>query len=319
MDAVCLGILVADLFASPVDVLPGPGQLTLTERFVLGSGGCASNTAKCLRKLGRTVKVLGKVGDDILGDFVLRDLAAHGINTADISRSRAQQTSSTVILNVRGEDRRYLHAVGANADFTLTDVPREALDGARMLYVGGFLAMPSFGPEDLAQLFQAAQERDIVTVLDVVIPAGTECSAEALKPALRHTDYFFPNEDEARAITKIDDPIRQAGALCRLNPRTTVVITRGRQGSVAKCGSMVLDTPALPVDSIDESGAGDAFTAGFITALLEGWPLDLALRFAHAVGASCTRALGCIEGVFTFDEAVEVLESGRHRLSQRAI
>jgi sugar/nucleoside kinase (ribokinase family) len=319
MDAVCLGILVADLFASPVNELPGPGQLTLTERFVLGSGGCASNTAKCLRRLGRTVNVLGKVGEDILGDFVLRDLEVHGIETGNISRSARRQTSSTVILNVRGQDRRYLHAVGANADFTLADVPVEALDGARVLYVGGFLAMPGFGATDLGKLFQAAHERGILTVLDVVIPAGAACSVDTIKPALQHADYFFPNEDEAWAITGITDPGGQAGAFCRLNPRMTVVITRGKQGSLAKSGSVVMDTPAFPVESIDESGAGDAFTAGFITALLEGWPLDLTLRFAHVVGASCTRALGCIDGVFTFDEAVEVLESGRHRLSQRAM
>jgi sugar/nucleoside kinase (ribokinase family) len=57
------------------------------------------------------------------------------------------------------------------------------------------------------------------------------------------------------------------------------------------------------MESVDESGAGDAFAAGFITGLLENWSLDRTLRFASAVGASCTRALGCTEGVFHFDEA----------------
>jgi len=57
------------------------------------------------------------------------------------------------------------------------------------------------------------------------------------------------------------------------------------------------------MESVDESGAGDPFAAGFITGLLENWSLDHTLRFASAVGASCTRALGCTEGVFHFDEA----------------
>jgi sugar/nucleoside kinase (ribokinase family) len=61
------------------------------------------------------------------------------------------------------------------------------------------------------------------------------------------------------------------------------------------------------VDSIDESGAGDAFTAGFIAGLLQDWSIDQTLSFASAVGASCTRALGCHEGVFTFHETMQFL------------
>ena len=65
MDVICLGILVADIFAEPIPAIPAPGQLGLTDRFLLGAGGCASNTAACLSRLGRKVKVLGKVGSDL--------------------------------------------------------------------------------------------------------------------------------------------------------------------------------------------------------------------------------------------------------------
>jgi sugar/nucleoside kinase (ribokinase family) len=71
----------------------------------------------------------------------------------------------------------------------------------------------------------------------------------------------------------------------------------------------LINTSTFQVNSIDQSGAGDAFSAGFITGLLKNWPLDYILRFASAVGASCTRALGCHEGVFRFDEAVSILEA----------
>jgi sugar/nucleoside kinase (ribokinase family) len=62
------------------------------------------------------------------------------------------------------------------------------------------------------------------------------------------------------------------------------------------------------MNSVDGSGAGDAFDAGFITGLLEGWPVEKTLQFASAVGASCTRSLGCTAGVFDFDEAVCFVE-----------
>src|SRR6059036_2960237 len=118
MDVICLGILVADIFASPLESLPAAGQLGLTDRFLLGAGGCATNTAACLSRLGRKVRVLGKVGDDLFGNFVLADLERLGVDTSSVSRSHSQPTSSTVIINVHGEDRRYIHCIGANADFS---------------------------------------------------------------------------------------------------------------------------------------------------------------------------------------------------------
>jgi sugar/nucleoside kinase (ribokinase family) len=82
------------------------------------------------------------------------------------------------------------------------------------------------------------------------------------------------------------------------------VITLGARGAVACRGSETIQAGTYSVQSIDESGAGDAFAAGFITGLLEDWPLEKTLSFASAVGASCTSALGCTSGVFTFDEAI---------------
>src|ERR1043166_9383840 len=122
MDVICLGILVADIFASPVPALPPPGQLGLTDRFLLGAGGCAMNTAACPSRLGCQVKVLGKVGNDFFGDFVLNELRRLGVDSSSVSRSRTHPTSGTVIINVDGEDRRYLHCIGANADFTFADI-----------------------------------------------------------------------------------------------------------------------------------------------------------------------------------------------------
>jgi sugar/nucleoside kinase (ribokinase family) len=307
MDVLCLGILVADVFASPVDSLPNAGELTITDRFLSTVGGCAANTAVDLRRLNRSVAVAGKIGCDMFGDFVVGELQRQGIEVSSISRSPTLPTASTVILNVRGEDRRYLHCIGANAEFSLSDFDFRTLENARILYVGGYLAMPGFSPDDLAHLFEAAHRRTLTTVLDVVIPAGASVSLDCVKPVLPFTDYFLPNQDEARRLTGLEAPAAQAKRLGELNPSCTIVITRGREGSLARCGTALIDTAPFQVESIDESGAGDAFAAGFITGLLENWAIDDILCFAGAVGASCTRALGCHAGVFRFDEAVQAM------------
>src|SRR5438034_4988286 len=302
-EVISLGLLVADIFASPLDSLPAAGELSAIDRYLLSVGGCAANAAADLVRLGRTSRVLGKVGDDLFGEFVLRDLKRLGIDASFVSKSRTHPTSCTFIVNVRGQDRRYIHCFGANADFSIADVNWKALDGARALHVGGFLAMPAFRPEDLVQLFREAKKRGLLTVLDVVIPAGAAPSLDELREALAYSDAFLPNNDEAQVLTGRNDPLEQAEVLAQFNPDCAIVITLGKAGALARRRSEILRADAFKVDSIDESGGGDAFAAGFLVGMLEGWPLEDSLRFASAAGASCTRAMGCHAGVFTYEEA----------------
>jgi sugar/nucleoside kinase (ribokinase family) len=302
-DVVCVGILVADIFGSPIDSLPAAGDLALIDRYLLSVGGCAANAAVALRRLGLRPSVVGKVGQDLFGDFVLQDLKRLDIDARFVARSHSHATSCTFIIKVRGQDRRYIHSFGANGDFSLADVNRSALDGARALYVGGYLAMPAFRSEHLVQLFRQAKQSGLITALDVAIPAGARVSLLDVQEVLLVTDVFLPNDNEAQALTGRRDPWEQAEVLSRFNPHCTVVITRGRDGVVARRGDEVLQAGIFKVDSIDESGSGDAFDAGFLVGMLRKWALEKSLRFASAVGASCTRALGCHDGVFTFEEA----------------
>lgn len=309
MDAVCLGILVADIFSSPVDAVPVAGELKLAERFLLSAGGCAVNTAACLRRLGREVRVLGKVGQDLFGDFVLRDLERLGIDASSIQRSRTHPTSGTFIMNVKGEDRRYIHLIGANGDFSAQDIDLTSLDDARVLHVGGYLGMPRFGSSDLTYLFMEAKKRSLKTVLDVMVAAGRRVPLGEIEKVLPYTDVFLPNDDEARGLTGCEDPLEQADRLAEFNPNCAILITLGSRGVLARRGDQVLRVGSYSMETIDESGAGDAFAAGVVMGLLEDWPFEFALRFASAMGASCTRALGCTDGVFRLDEVMEFVRT----------
>jgi sugar/nucleoside kinase (ribokinase family) len=126
---------------------------------------------------------------------------------------------------------------------------------------------------------------------------------------LPYTDYFLPNEDEGARLTGYSEVLAQAECLSAFNSGCTVVITRGPRGSLALRGKHVIKTPAFPIDTVEESGAGDAFTAGLIKGILKNWKLEDALYLASAVGASCTRSLGCFAGIFSFSEAVSFLKN----------
>ena len=306
----CVGLLVADVFTSPLQRLPAAGELTTISGLIMSAGGSAANAAIALRILGREVAVAGKVGFDTQGDFVVSELRRRGIAVTNIRRTPNGGTSGTIVLNVKGEDRRYLHCTGANAEFGLGDMDLGSLDGIKVLYFGGYLALPAFSVHALTKLFREAKLRGLATVLDVTMPSGASFGIEHIAGPLRFADYFLPNYEEAARLTGERDERLQSKRLNGLNPDCAVVITRGPEGLIARQRGRCIEIPAFRMESVDEAGAGDAFAAGLITGILENWELERALTFAAAIGASRTRALGCFSSVFTFEEAVSFLENG---------
>jgi sugar/nucleoside kinase (ribokinase family) len=301
------GILVADLVIPPIAELPEPGELVASEDFVLATGGCAANVAVSLAKLGVASAVAGCVGADLFGDFLERELRAVGVDTRGLHRSADRGTSKTVILPVGGEDRRFVHTFGANAEFTARHVDRALLAACDVFYLGGYLVLPAISAPELAQLCADACARGAKTVLDVVVPRGATVSLESVRDALPFVDFFVPNEDEARALTGELHPHDQAARLVSAGSGT-VIVTRGTAGAVLRSGDEFLEVPAPRVATVDQSGAGDAFSAGLIAGLLAGWDLERTVRFASVVGASATTALGCTAGVFSRAEAEAFVE-----------
>jgi sugar/nucleoside kinase (ribokinase family) len=103
--------------------------------------------------------------------------------------------------------------------------------------------------------------------------------------------------------------------ISRSSPGCAVAITLGRRGVFVRSQGRTFRAGAYPVKAVDESGAGDAFAAGFITGMLEQWSLQQTIRFASAVGGSCTRALGCREGVFRLQEAVDFIAANELKIA----
>ena len=299
---VCAGMIIADLFVSPLRSLPRPGELVVSDGFLLDAGGCAVNTAVILAGLGVRAGLVGKVGDDEYGGWLQRSLARRRIVVEGVSTTRRCATSQTVILPVDGEDRRYIHVPGANAELTAADIA-PALPGVRVLAIGGYLALPGLDPGEAAALLAGARTRGTATLLDIVVPRGADDPAKALRPVLPYVDCFLPNQDEARQVTGVDDPADQARALLDWGC-ASVIITCGADGAVYADPAHVLQVRPLPVEVVDGSGAGDAFTAGIILGLIEGWPAEQRLRFAAALGGSVCRGLGCTGTVFARDEAL---------------
>jgi sugar/nucleoside kinase (ribokinase family) len=295
--------------------MPVPGELVLTPRMHLTTGGHASNVSTDLARLGRKVEAVGVVGEDVFGDFVRQTLTKAGVSCTHLRRSKNYPTSGTLVINCQGEDRRFIHNVGASADFTGEDLTPDLIRKGRVLYLGGYCLCPELTPENVARAFHAAREAGVVTVLDVVI-ADPKTAWEQLRPVLPYTDVFLPNADEAQAITGLTRPIDQAKRF-RDSGAKTVVVTCGDKGAVLLSESKNLISEAYSVEYVDGTGSGDAFSAGFIHALLADADLETCLRFGSGLGASCVRAAGASTGVFTDPELRAFCES--HALKMEPI
>ncbi|HEV3146342.1 MAG TPA: carbohydrate kinase family protein [Gemmataceae bacterium] len=309
-DVLCAGIVVADHVCTPVSHLPAPGELVMADRLLLTLGGCAANTAVDLAKMEVASAVVGRIGADLFGRIVADMLREARVETALLQAIPGADTSQTLILNVAGQDRRFIHTFGANAGFRAGDIPRDRLASAKILYVGGFLVMSALTGKELAEVFALARQQGVKTFLDVVTPPGMDYLAE-LEPLLPQTDVFKPNTDEARLILGISDTLLQAEAFHKMGAKT-VVISCGSEGSILVNGKVRIRAGVYPVQFVDGSGGGDAFDAGFIYGLLHDMSTEDCLRYASALGASCVRAIGTTPGVFTRNECEAFLK--KHEL-----
>ncbi|MBV9849772.1 MAG: sugar kinase [Armatimonadetes bacterium] len=297
----CLGILVADVVGKPIDAFPAKGTLAAVERMELHAGGCAANTGIALARLGVDVAVLGKVGRDGFGDFLLQTIRRAGADAQGVAQGGAEATSATMVAVDAAGERTFLHYPGANAAFTVEDVAWPLIEAADILHVAGPFLMPRFIGEGCADILRRAKGLGKITTLDTVWDSTDRWMA-VLAPSLPHLDYLLPSLEEARRLTGWETPSDIAQVF--LDGGVGVVgLKLGEQGCyVRAAGGGEFTVPPFPVEAVDALGAGDAWAAGFLCGLTHGWDLERTARFANAVGACAVQALGATTGIKSFSE-----------------
>jgi sugar/nucleoside kinase (ribokinase family) len=298
-DAVCVGILVADVIARPVDSLPQRGTLGLVDELTLHGGGGAFNTSCTLARWGLQVDAVGKVGTDAFGDFLLELLDARGIGYRGVLRDDGVPTSATVVLVDDSGERTFLHVPGANGALRAEELDQDLLYGGRCLLLTGALVMPALDGEPAAAVLAEARRRGILTALDTVFdPSGRW---HKILPALPHADLFVPGLAEAQGISGETEPAA-AAAWLRDNGVGEVALKLGERGCYAAGEGFEGFVEPHSVRAVDGTGAGDAFVAGVLYGKLAGWPFERCVRLANAAGAVATTAVGAAEGVASLTE-----------------
>jgi sugar/nucleoside kinase (ribokinase family) len=306
VDLLVVGDVNPDVVLSGVPAEFRYGQAEhLVDTGTLTVGGSAAILACGAARLGLRTALVGVVGDDAAGRFMLEQLAARGVDAAGCVTHDELATGLTVHL-VRDEDRAMLTFPGAIPALDAGAVTDGRLRTARHLHVSSFFLQPLLA-RGLRALFARAHAAGATTSLDTNWDPLDRW--EGLADVLPETDVLFPNGEEALALAQALEPVEPSrdlgdavAALAAHGPLP--VVKCGADGAAAWADGRLVSTPATTAGFVDSVGAGDAFDAGFIAGWLNGESLERSLGLAAACGSLSLRGAGGTDWQPTLDEAL---------------
>jgi sugar/nucleoside kinase (ribokinase family) len=304
MIVVAMGVHVLDVLVRPVEAIPEGQGGQLVEEIRLTPAGSAGGTALVLAKLGATVHSAGAVGTDAPGDLLVTLLERDGVDTSLLVRRDGVQTSASVLPIRPDGSRPAFHVVGANATYGPDDVDWDVVGRATYLHLGG----PEFmGGEAAATILSRAHELRLTTSADILAP-GEPGVLEWIAPALSQIDYLLPNDEQVLGLTGEAD--LEAGCRALLDRGVgCVAATCGADGVLIVDGDGVQRVPAFPIEVVDTTGCGDAFSAGFLRGVALGHDHREAAKLGCAVAGLVAGGLGSDHGTFDLAAAHAVVAS----------
>jgi 2-dehydro-3-deoxygluconokinase len=290
-----------------------PGPLTQAVAVRLAVGGAESNLAVALARLGTSVTWVGRVGSDSLGDLVLRELRAEGIDVVGIRDPDAP--TGLMVKERRTPDHVrvwYYRAGSAGSRLSPADVPEAAVTSARLLHVTGITpALSSSAAAAVSHAVDLARAADVLVSVDLNYRAKLwtpEQAGPVLRDLAARADVVFAGEDEAALAVGHGDAAALARRTAELGPGQ-VVLKQGAVGAYALVDGVEHHQAAVPVRAVDTVGAGDGFVAGYLAELLAGRDVADRLLTAVRVGAFACLVAGDWEGMPTRAE-LSLLEGG---------
>lgn len=288
-DYTSMGFFTFDCLARPVTQIPPGGGTYFVEEFTLAVSGAAGSASIVAAKHGLRVQAVGGVGFDDMGDWVLAKLGHFGVDIAHMQRCEGFSTSSSIVTTRPDGARPALHKRGATAAFFVDDAALDSVLDTKILHVGGVGLMDRMDAGRTAEVMAEARARGVTTTLDVF--ASTPEDMAKIAPLLPYTDYFMPSEEEAAALSGLDD-LDEIARFLLDRGAGAVILTLGAGGAMLRSNSASFDIPAYDIGVVCTCGCGDCFNAGFATGLHLGRSLEDCVRLGQASSAQNAMGLG---------------------------
>ncbi len=318
-----------------------PGRLYEVGKAMMVTGGAVSNTGLALHILGQPVVLMGKLGDDAFGQSILSIVEAY---SEDLKQGfkicPGENSSYSLVINIPGVDRMFLHSPGANATFGAEDLDYDSLDAAALFHFGYSSLMAKCyanGGQELLEMFRRVKDKDVTTSLDPAMPDDKGPAGKVDWPAvmarlLPNVDIFMPSADELlyllekkkygqgddlppAEVSRLGTKMLAMGvavAAIKLGKRGMYVRTaplqrllkmgRAMPTNVEKWADRELWFPIFKEEKfMGATGSGDTTIAGFLTSLLRNADPEEAGTFACAVGSCNVESPGALGGLKTWD------------------
>lgn len=299
-EVIVIGGAIVDVLLQPVDAGVFAHSSTAVEGIRLSTGGDALNEATVLARLGHPPLLATKLGGDAAAGLILDHCSQEGVAVHAVRQPGLDTGVNAVLVAPSGERSFITNRNGSLRRLAIGDV-LPALEGpafasAQIVCLASMFVSPMMGIPEMAELFSKVKASGKILCADATRCKNGETLADAA-PALRHLDYFFPNLDEARALTGRAEPDAIADALFDAGVKNAVV-KLGSSGSLVRNAQGRWLAPCFPVARcVDTTGAGDTFAASFIAALLEGRPPEQCAAYANAAASLCIEQLGATTAV----------------------
>jgi sugar/nucleoside kinase (ribokinase family) len=305
---ICLGVHLLDVLVRPSQQSNPAAGWQLLDDLRITAAGTAAGPAVDLAKLGARPVSMGVIGDDFEGNVVVDLMAEHGCDVSRLVRAEGAPTHvSLLFIGADGERNPVMIRPTGARPLTLDDIDFDAVAAADVLHVGGADQLGDFAGEPLLELIRFARERDVIVTVDVLAMCDEEMR-DRLAPALRKARFFFPNEGQLAGMTGTEDPAGGAARLREIGVET-VVGTLGGEGSLIVGPEGEARVPAFEIDLVDTTGCGDAYVAGFIVAVANGWDAEAAGWLGAAAAGLVATGLGSDSGIVDLPSTLEFMAS----------
>jgi ribokinase len=263
---------------------PQPGETLSGEDLQVIPGGKGANQAVAAARHGAQVSMLGRVGRDHFGDFLLDNLKSNHVDSRYVQRDDASTGTAIIIVDSNGQNSIVLSA-GANGKVSPADVEDASLPDFQLLLLQLEIPIPA-----VLSAARRARESGMRVVLN---PAPARDLPEEL---ISLTDYLIPNETELGLLSGMDagniSSAERAAKSLLGRGVGNIIVTLGSQGALIVTGTQVIHVDAYTVEVVDTTAAGDAFIGGFACSVLQDKSIEESVRYGCACGALAATRFG---------------------------
>jgi len=292
-----VGIHIVDILGRPVPAIPDGQGIALLDEIRMTVAGTAAGTAIDMARLGLNVATVGVIGEDELGRWLELKMRTEGVDTGGLVVDPTKPTSATMLPIRPNGERPALHVKGANTTLSLDQIDWGLIEAADWVHIGGTCLLDNFDGEPTAEVLRRAKAAGATTSLDILGMPDADFD-RLFGPVLPLLDWFLPNDDDARMVSGRQDLTEALKWLGDSGVGATVVTLGAEGASYAPTGGGdTIRVPAYDIDVVDTTGCGDAFSAGFITGMIEGHDVTEAMEIGVASGSMVATGLGSDAGI----------------------